>query len=98
MYIALTGTVETQAGDGLTLLIESGLLAGEPHSATVIARWQVMARKRRNRMLNLDLQISTLLHHNVRGMFCDKMIGSNKRIAERKQPRIHQPTGQPAPS
>ena len=98
IYIALKGTIETQAADGLTLLIESGLMAGEPHSATVIAGWQVMTRKRLNPMLNLDLQISTPLHHNVLGMFRDKMFGSNKRIAERKQPRIRQPAGQSAPS
>jgi len=94
IFILLTGTVEIQTTDGLTLLEdqaittigESGLLTDEPRSATVVAKSKVttlwMHRRRLNQLLHNDQQLSILLYRNVMSMMRKKLVSSNERIAE----------------
>ena len=94
MFIVLTGTVEICTAGGLALLEqqavttigESGLLTGEPRSATVMAKTKVttlwMHKRRVQQLMKTDPHLSTLLYRNVMSMVREKLVASNKRIAE----------------
>lgn len=105
MFVLIAGTVEIRTEHGVSLMSESaittvgesGMLTGEPRSATVVAETavSVLVIDRRSflKLMQSDPSLGTRFYRNVVLILRHKLVASNRRIDELLQ---SQAPGEPA--